>query len=111
MTQFFIGLGSSEFALLLGKPTHDRTGDEGSLPDIRELRCLRFAPGTGLLLKKGVWHDFPMAIGRPVTCITGNSEEVVQALISMNKPEEMDRGDVYKVSLPDRFQTEVMVEF
>lgn len=110
MTQFFIGLGSSSFAMLLGKPTHQLEGDVSKKPNKNELFCYRFPSGTGILLNKGVWHDFPMAIDKPVTCITGNSDEVVNALISMGKPEEMNQGDVFKVNLKNRLGLEIVVE-
>ena len=110
MTQFFIGLGQSQFALVLGKP--EDTDNGGSpVPIPEELVCFRFQPGTGLLLKKGTWHDFPLAINSPVTCITGNSEEVVDALVQMTEPGEMDQGDVYKIDLAARLGVEIMVGF
>lgn len=111
MTQFFIGLGQQEFALLLGKPTHHYTGKNSLEPDLATIQCFKFSPGTGLLLNKGTWHDFPMAINRPVTCITGNSDEVVKALVAMKYPDEMNAGDVFKIDLTKRLGIEIMVEF
>lgn len=110
MTQFFIGLGSSQFSMLLATPTHNLTEGKRDKPDPLSFRCFLFDSGTGIVLKKGVWHDFPMALDRPVTCITGNSDEVVQALVEMDTPREMNHGDVYKVNLPDRLGIEVIVE-
>lgn len=110
MTQFFIGLGQSQFALVLGKP-HDTMDQDGTVPIVENLVCFRFQPGTGLLLKKGTWHDFPMAVDKPVTCITGNSEEVVDALVKMKEPGEMNDGDVYKVNLAARLGVEIVVGF
>lgn len=110
MTQFFVGLGSAPFALVLCKPTQEQTmGD--ALPDLNTLVCFVFDPGTGFLLHKGTWHDFPLAISQPVTCLTGNSDEVINALISVKEPREMNEGDVYKVSVPDRLGFLIRVRF
>jgi ureidoglycolate lyase len=56
-----------------------------------------------LLLHAGTWHDFPIAVDRPVTLLLANSEEVVEALRTAGRPRELDEGDVQKVSLPLRF--------
>jgi hypothetical protein len=61
-----------------------------------------FPPGHGIMLHRGTWHDFPMAIDRPVTVLTANSEEVIAALTSQKDPDEMDRGDVYKIDMVRR---------
>lgn len=109
MRQLFVGLGTADFAIILGKPT--TAGPDGErLPDPSSLRCLRFKPGTGMLLEKGTWHDFPRAIDRPVTCLTANSAEVVQALAEMEAPGEMSHGDVHKISLPRRMDLRILVE-
>jgi len=55
------------------------------------------------MIHKGTWHDFPVAIRRPVTVLTYNSAEVVEALASMKEPGEMNFGDVYKIRLAPRF--------
>lgn len=110
LTQIFIGLGSSEYILVLGLPTHDYDTDANGAPDFRNLVAFRFAAGTGLLLNIGVWHDFPRAIDKPVSCITANSEEVIVALTSISAPREMNDGDVYKISIPDRFSKQIVLE-
>lgn len=110
MTQFFIGLGKSRFAMLLADSTHHLQGEASNAPSLDEIVCYIFEGGTGILLNKGVWHDFPMAIDQPVTCITGNSDEVVKALVEMDKPGEMDQGDVFKINLVDRLGIEIVVE-
>ncbi len=109
MTQFFIGLGSSAYAMLLGTPTQHLEGTAQNLPNVETLKCFKFPPGTGILLSRGTWHDFPMAINKPVTCITGNSEEVVDALVKMVGPGEMDQGDVYKIDLQKRLGIKIEV--
>jgi ureidoglycolate lyase len=54
------------------------------------------------MLHKGVWHDFPLAVNDPVTCLTMNSPEVVEALAGMKESAEMDHGDVYKIDVKKR---------
>ena len=51
------------------------------------------------VIRTGTWHDFPMAIDRPVTVLTANSAEVVEALATQALAEEMDRGDVRKIDI------------
>lgn len=106
LTQLFVGLGEEPFAMVLAPPNHD---DGSPLPDLERARALCFAPGSAVLLRLGTWHDFPLALEREVTILTMNSVEVVDALVSSPGPVEMDSGDVLKVSLPDRFQTEITV--
>jgi ureidoglycolate lyase len=96
MTQLFVGLGDAPFAMVLGRPC------DAATPDLEQLRTLVFPPAHGIMIHRGTWHDFPMAIGRPVTVLTANSEEVVAALASQNDPDEMDRGDVYKIDVTRR---------
>lgn len=100
LTQLFVGLGSSPFIMVLAPPNH-ATGD--SLPDLAAARALRFPGGIALLLHPGTWHDFPIAVSTPVALLIANSEEVVNALHTAGRPRELDEGDVYKISLPDRF--------
>jgi ureidoglycolate lyase len=64
----------------------------------------------GLLLHLGTWHDFPIACERPVVVLTANSEEVVEALASMEDAHEMNQGDVFKISLPQRLKAEIHLE-
>jgi ureidoglycolate lyase len=54
------------------------------------------------MLKVGTWHDFPIAPGGPITVLTMNSDEVVEALRQMKEPGEMDAGDVFKLDIPQR---------
>lgn len=99
MTQLFIGLGDQPFAMVLGKPNHERGKD---VPDTDQIQCFIFPPGHGIMLHKGTWHDFPLCVKEPVTCLTANSPEVVEALASMKSAEEMNHGDVYKIDIKKR---------
>ena len=63
------------------------------------------------MIHKGTWHDFPMAIDRPVTVLTANSEEVVAALASQKEPAEMDRGDVFKIDIAKRLGLQLRVSW
>ena len=105
MTQLFIGLGDAPLAMVLGKPNLD-----GDVPDLDTLVAFLFPPAHGIMIHRGTWHDFPMAIDRPVTVLTMNSEEVVAALASQKEPAEMDRGDVYKLDVTARTGIKVRVE-
>jgi ureidoglycolate lyase len=104
MTQMFIGLGQSPFIMVMAPPNHQNKED---LPDLSQLKALRFPPGHGLLLHLGTWHDFPIACDRPVVILTANSDEVVTALTQMKEPGEMNQGDVYKIYLPKRLGCEI----
>ncbi|NJL89088.1 MAG: ureidoglycolate hydrolase [Coleofasciculaceae cyanobacterium SM2_1_6] len=104
MTQLFIGLGSEPFVMVLSPPTHAAGKD---VPDLSEVKAFRFPPGYALLIHTGTWHDFPIACDRPVVVLTANSDEVVTALASMQGAEEMDHGDVFKISLPKRMGCEI----
>ncbi len=106
MTQLFIGLGDQPFAMMLGKPNH---GSGENVPRLEELCCFVFPPGHGIMLYKGAWHDFPFAVKDPVTCLTMNSAEVVDALAGMKEPAEMDHGDVYKIDIKKRTDTALFV--
>ena len=96
MTQLFIGLGDQPFAMVLGKPNHQEVG---RVPNLDEVKCFVFPPGHGIMIHKGCWHDFPLCVKEPVTCLTANSPEVVEALASMKGAHEMDHGDVYKIDV------------
>ena len=106
MTQLFIGLGDQPFAMIVGKPNH---GAGENIPRLEDLRCFIFPPGHGIMLYKGSWHDFPLAVNHPVTCLTMNSEEVVEALAGMKEPTEMGHGDVYKIDVKKRTDTAIFV--
>ena len=96
MTQLFIGLGDQPFAMVLGKPNHS----EGKkTPDLDQVKCFVLPAGHGIMIHKGTWHDFPLAVDKPVTVLTANSPEVVDALASMSDASEMDHGDVYKIEI------------
>ena len=107
MTQVFIGLGSAPFVMVLGKPTHERLLD---VPDLQHVRAFKIAPGHGLLLKRGTWHDFPMACADSVTVLTINSDEVVKALANVEKAEEMKVGDVFKIDVARRLGRRLIVD-
>jgi ureidoglycolate lyase len=99
MTQLFIGLGDQPFAMVLGRPNHEQGKD---VPRLDDVTCFVLPPGHGVMLHKGTWHDFPLAVAAPVTCLTMNSPEVVVALASMKEPAEMDSGDVFKIDIRKR---------
>jgi len=96
MTQLFVGLGDALFCMVLGKPTQARGRD---VPDLDDVVAFIFPPAHGVMIHAGTWHDFPMAIERPVTVLTANSDEVVAALATQKVAEEMDRGDVRKIDI------------
>lgn len=97
MTQIFIGLGSTPFAMVLGKPNQD---SGAKVPNLEEVQAFRIPPGHGIMIHRGTWHDFPMAFeDQPVTVLTMNSEEVVKALAQAKEPADMDTGDVYKIDI------------
>jgi len=99
MTQLFVGLGDTPMAMVLGKPNQALGRDE---PVLEDVRAFVFPPAHGIMIHAGTWHDFPMALQSPVTVMTANSEEVVQALASQKTPEEMNHGDVYKIDILKR---------
>ncbi len=105
MTQLFVGLGDAPFAMVLGRPT------AGALPDLDDVVCFRFPAGHGIMIHAGTWHDFPLAIDRPVSVLTMNSEEVVQALAAQREPAEMDSGDVLKLDVRKRLGRSLRVAF
>ncbi|BDA73764.1 hypothetical protein CAL7716_079300 [Calothrix sp. PCC 7716] len=107
MTQMFIALGQSPFIMVMAPPNHDN--DNQSVPNLNEVKALRFPPGHGLLLHLGTWHDFPIACETPAVILTANSDEVVTALSEMKEPGEMNQGDVYKISLPKRLGYEIQL--
>src|SRR5262249_43020983 len=102
MTQLFVGLGGAPFVMVLGTPTHDRGL---SVPDLSDVRAFKIDPGHGVMIHRGTWHDFPMAFSDPVTVLTMNSEEVVEALASAKTADEMDTGDVFKIDIARRMGT------
>ena len=106
MTQLFIGLGDQPFAMMLGKPNH---GEGETVPRLEDLCCFVFPPGHGIMIHKGAWHDFPLAVKDPVTCLTINSAEVVDALAKMKAPAEMNHGDVFKIDIEKRTDTMLYV--
>jgi ureidoglycolate lyase len=107
MTQLFIGLGDQPFAMVLGQPTHDTQAP--LIPNLNKVVCFVFPPGHGIMIHKGTWHDFPISLGEPVTCLTANSPAVVEALAGMKAAQEMDHGDVYKINVLERTRTHVRV--
>lgn len=97
MSQIFIGLGDAPLGLVLGKPT-----PQAQVPNLTDVVAFVLPPGHGVMIHPGTWHDFPMAIDRPVTVLTANSSEVIEALISQKSIDEMDRGDVFKIDVKKR---------
>lgn len=101
-TQGFHLVGKNPGILVLGETTHDRddlTEEERQHPDINRMKGYIIPPGCGIIIKKGVWHDFPICMGPDVTVtiLTINTREVVNALMSMKEPAPMDFGDCYKI--------------
>jgi len=103
LTQLFVDISGAPFVMVLGPPNHDQGAE---LPELDRTVALRFPPSSALLLHAGTWHDFPIAEERPVTVLIGNSKEVVDAL-QHGGPRELDEGDVWKVSLAQRFGTTI----
>jgi ureidoglycolate lyase len=103
LTQLFLGLGDVPMAMVLGQPT------DGPMPELASVVAFVFPPGHGIMIHKGTWHDFPLALHRPVTVLVLNSAEVVEALASQKTPAEMDRGDVYKIAVANRLGRAVRV--
>ena len=109
MSQLFVGLGSSPFVMVLGKPNHLQ--GEG-VPCLEDVKAFRIPAGHGVMIHVGTWHDFPMAFdGQPVTVLTMNSDEVVTALASAEAADEMDTGDVYKIDIQRRTGKVLRVPF
>ncbi|KAL3804428.1 hypothetical protein HJC23_011356 [Cyclotella cryptica] len=103
-TQGFMMVGQNPGLLILGEPTHDRhdlTEEERMLPDYNRVRGYIIPPGCGIIIKKGVWHDFPLSVGPELTIFTINTRQVVEALTSMKEPAPMDFGDCYKIRISD----------
>jgi len=109
MSQIFVGLGSSPFVMVLGKPNHAQ-GE--SVPRLEDVKAFRIPAGHGVMIHAGTWHDFPMAFAdQPVTVLTMNSDEVVKALASAEVADEMDAGDVYKIDIRRRTGKVLRVPF
>jgi len=106
MTQGFVLLGKNPGLFVLGEPTQDRDDlDEKhrALPDPRRVEAFVVPPGTGIILRKGTWHDFPVSCGPPVSSFIMNTEEVVEALASMPKAAPMNHGDCFKLRLSEHW--------
>jgi ureidoglycolate lyase len=108
LTQMFIGLGSKPFLMVLAPPNHV---DGKDVPDVELARTYRIPAGQALLLHLGTWHDFPIAAEDDATVITMNSEEVVDALVTMGAPGEMDHGDVRKLDVAARTGTQLVISY
>ena len=108
MTQGFLLVGKAPGLLVLGEPTHERCDlneDERCWPDPTRMKGYIIPPGCGIIIKKGVWHDFPVSVGPDLTVFIINTKEVVDALMSMKKPAPMNFGDCYKVRMEERIHT------
>jgi nicotinamidase-related amidase len=106
MTQGFLLVGKAPGLLVLGEATHERTDlkeDERCWPDPTRMKGYIIPPGCGIIIKKGVWHDFPVSVGPELTVFIMNTKEVVDALMSMKEPAPMNFGDCYKVRMADRY--------
>lgn len=96
MTQLFVGLGDAPLCMVLGRPC------DADVPQLEHVKAFVIPPGHGIMIHKGTWHDFPMALDRPVTVLTANSDEVVEALAAQAEAAEMNTGDVYKIDIKRR---------
>jgi ureidoglycolate lyase len=96
LTQLFLGLGDAPLCMVLGLPCTD------DVPELEHVKAFMIAPGHGIMLHRGTWHDFPLAVDRPVTVLTANSEEIVEALVAQKEPAEMNTGDVCKIDIRRR---------
>lgn len=108
LSQIFVGLGQAPFALVLGQPNHTTNG---RYPDLDTLKVFRLPPGHGVMIHQGTWHDFPMAFTQPVTILTMNSAEVVQALAQARPGEDLNQGDVYKLNVREHLGCILRVPF
>jgi ureidoglycolate lyase len=108
MTQIFVGLGDAPFGMVLGKPNHS---SNKNAPNMEEMIGFILRPGHGIMIHEGTWHDFPMALERPVSVLTFNSEEVVSALSTQKSPEEMNHGDVFKIDVLNRVGVQIRVDW
>ena len=64
------------------------------------------------MLNRGTWHDFPISLGKPITILTFNSSEVVEALKAMKTPDEMlGQGDIYKINVQKRLGVIITYQF
>ncbi len=55
-TQTFIPLSGKSFVVVLAPP------NDADLPDLSQVRALRFDGSCGFTMKKGTWHEFPFAL-------------------------------------------------
>jgi len=101
-------MGDQPFVMVLGKPNHD---SGGRLPDLDQVVAFKIPPGHGIMIHRGTWHDFPMAIADPVTVLTINSDEVVTALVNAKGAQDMDTGDVYKINIQNHTGKQLKVPF
>jgi ureidoglycolate lyase len=107
MTQLFVALGDAPFLMVLGKPTHERNL---RVPDLADVAAFEVPRGHGVLIHRGVWHDFPMPCRSAVTILTVTSEEVIEALAAADSPHEMDTSDVFKIDVASRLGTRVVID-
>jgi len=108
MTQVLLGIGEEPFILALGMPTHDYT-ENSHLPDISNVKAFKLAPGTGVMLHLGTWHDFAVAWENPVTILTMASMEVFEALFAQKTPTEMNHQDIYKIHVPTTMKLRLLI--
>jgi ureidoglycolate lyase len=102
VTQTFVALGGAPFVLVVAPPA--------DAPELAAVRALYFPPGHGLLLHRGTWHEFPLALTEPATVLTINSREIVETLASVVDARELASGDVEKVHVADRLGATIVVD-
>jgi ureidoglycolate lyase len=97
-TQAFIPLGAGSFAVVLGAPTNTNT------PDPTNVRAFRFAPGAGLLMHIGTWHEFPFALEASLDLVVVLRNETNRDL-EMKENDEAVGGDLEKRNVRARLNT------
>jgi ureidoglycolate lyase len=55
-TQTYLSANGRPFVMVLG------AGSVAGLPDIAGLRAFLFKGGDGIVMKAGIWHEFPLAL-------------------------------------------------
>jgi ureidoglycolate lyase len=104
LNQLFVNLSIAPFAMILAPPNHQAGC---SLPDVDSCAAFSFPPASALLLHRGTWHDFPIALTSKIVILTFSSEEVIEALTEVSAPGEIHKNDVEKIALGQRFGLEL----
>ena len=81
----------------------------GLLASIKMLRT--DAAGLTRYLDEHAAENPYLALERPVTVLTLNSEEVVAALAAQKAPGEMNHGDVFKIHMLEHVDVQIQVNW